>query len=170
MVALLLNHEYEFLGFTTQLNLNFLSSYAWILRSFLIFIFVFSTEFLVRVVLKQELKNAYGAFLVETLTLLLLYWIWFEPKIGELFTLILLFSTFSSFWTSTGFMSSFFILIHAIFGLNFFENEFVGILQFKALKSEENFLQNPHLQATFLVLLVFIHYTQFRLRKEATAP
>ena len=104
------------------------------------------------------------------MTLLLLYWIWFEPHFSELLTLGLIFTTFSSFWTASGFLSAFFILNHAIFGLNFFENEFLGILQFKALRaSENNFLQNPYLQATFLVVIAFIYYTQFRLRKESTA-
>lgn len=169
MVALIFSHEYEFLGFTTQLNLNFLSSYAWILRAFLIFIFVFSTEFLVRVVLKQELKDAKGGVILQITTLNLLYWIWFEPGLSEVFTLVLLFSIFSSFWVSTGFLSAFFILLHALFGLNFFENEFVGIVQFKPLASEEGILQNPHLQVAFFALAIFVYYTQFRIRKESTA-
>ena len=170
MVALLFHRDYEFLGFTTQLNLNFLSSYAWILRSILMAIFVISTEFLVRVVLKKETLGVVGGRALEVLTLVFLYWIWFEPHLSELLTLVLLFATFSTFWTGAGFLSAFFILNHAIFGLNFFENEFLGILQFKALRaSENNFLQNHYLQATFFAVLLFIHYTQFKLRKESTA-
>jgi hypothetical protein len=170
ILALILNREYEFLGFSTQLNLNFLAAYAWILRSVLIFFFVFSTEFLVRVILHEELSEVKYRLLVENLNLLLIYWIWFSPKPGEALTLILLFGLFPSFWASTGFLSAFFILIHAIFGLNFFENESLGVLQLKLTHSEETLLQNGHLQALLFILLASIQYVRIKPRKETAHP
>jgi hypothetical protein len=170
MVALTLNQEYEFLGVSTQLNLNFLAAYAWIFRAGLLLIFVFSNEFLVRVVIRQELAGLKLRRTIETLTLLAIYWIWFSPNPGEILTLLLLFLGLDSFWSATGFLGSFFILIHAILGLNFFENETVGLLQMKSLRPEEGFFENPHLQLMLAILLILIRYGKVRLRKESRAP
>ena len=170
IVALIFSHSYEFLGFSTQLNLNFLASYAWILRAFLVFIFVLSTEFLTQVVIQSELRDEDHRYWIQTGTLLLFYWIWFNPTASEQLTLILLFSIFTSFWSSIGFISAFFILVHAVFGLNFFENEFAGILQLKVMKSDESFFQNHTLQAMLLILLILIQYAKLRLRKELKHP
>ena len=166
IVALIFNHSYEFLGFSTQLNLNFLASYAWILRAILIFIFVLSTEFLTQVVILQEMKDEEHRYWIQNGTLLLFYWIWFNPNFSETLTLLLIFSIFSSFWSSIGFISAFFILVHAVFGLNFFENEFAGILQLKVMKPDDSFFQNHTLQAMLLILLILIQYAKLRLRKE----
>ncbi len=166
VIALILNHEYEFLGFSTQLNLNFLAAYAWIFRALLIFVFVFSTEFLVRVIIHHELVEVRYRIVLETLTLLLIYWIWFSPKFSEMVTLILLFGIFGSFWSSLGFISAFFILVHAIFGLNFFENESSGILQLKLSHSEETLFQNGHLQIMLFILLILVQYAKMKPRKE----
>ena len=169
LAALTISHQYQFLGFSTQLNLNFLASYAWILRAFLIFIFVASTELLTRVVLKGTLVGGTSRFLIQNVTLLAIYWIWFNPKPSELLSLILLFSLFSSVWSAIGFLSALFILVHAICGLNFFENEFAGIVQFKILNpNEESFFQNHTLQAVLLLMLVILGYIKFKIRKEPT--
>jgi hypothetical protein len=170
MVALILNRDYDFLGFSTQVNLNFLAAYAWIFRSMLIFFFVFSTEFLVRQILHRELSSVRSPLILENLTLITLYWIWFSPKPGEVLTLGLLFLIFNSFWSSAGFLSAFFILIHAILGLNFFENETVGIFQLKGNRLEESLLQNGHLQVMLIILLLLIHYAKVKLRKESRTP
>lgn len=166
LIALILHHEYDFLGFTTQLNLNFLASYAWILRALLIFVFVISTEFLVQGVLHEQLKDRAAKMIIGDLTLLFIYWIWFNPKPTEMLTLILLFQYFSSFWASSGFLGAFFVLTHAIFGLNFFENEFSGIFQIKAVKPDEDFLQNPHLQIALFIFLIILHHDKLKFRKE----
>jgi hypothetical protein len=169
LAALTLGHQYKFLGFSTQLDLNFLASYAWILRALLIFLFVSSTELLVRVVVKKTMPTGISSFLIQNLTLVLLYWIWFNSKPAELLTLFLLFSIFSTVWASIGFLSALFILVHAICGLNFFENEFAGLIQFKILATnEESFFQNHTLQAVLVILLVLIHYVRMRIRKEPT--
>jgi hypothetical protein len=82
-------------------------------------------------------------------------------------TLFLLFSLFYSVWSFIGFLSALFILVHAVCGLNFFENEFAGLVQFKILNpNEESFFQNHTLQATLLILLVFFSYVKIRIRKE----
>ncbi len=166
--ALILNHEYEFLGFSTQLGLNFLASYAWILRALLIIVFVFSTEFLAKVVILRETQDRLSRILLPDLTLLFMYWVWFNPKGGEIATLLLLFSLFSTFWSSSGFISAFFILVHAVFGLNFFENESIGILQLKVNQSEETFFQNHTLQAMLVILLILLQYVRLKLRKDST--
>lgn len=167
MMALILNQEYEFLGLSTQLNLNFLAAYAWIFRAILLIVFVFSTEFLVRVVLRQELLGLKVRRTLETLTLLAIYWVWFSPHPTEILTLLLLFLSLDSFWSATGFLGSLFILIHAVMGLNFFENETVGLIQVKSLRAEEGFFQNPHLQILLAILLILIRYGKVRLRKES---
>jgi hypothetical protein len=167
ITALILNHDFEFLGLSTQVNLNFLAAYAWVFRSFLIFGFIGSTEFLVRVVVHREAERGLPRTLLETGTLLAIYSIWFAPKPSELVTLTLLFLVFNSFWSSTGFLAAFFILIHAVLGLNFFENETTGLLQLRSIRSEETLLQNPNLQAMLGILLVLIHYAKIRIRKES---
>jgi hypothetical protein len=161
VLSLVLTHRYEFLGFSAQLNLNFLSSYAWIFRAILMLLFVLSSEFLTRVVLHSELVESPSNLtrsILETITHLSIYWIWFNPSLSELVTLTLIFSLFSGAWSAAGFISALFIMTHAVFGLPFFENEFVGLLQFKAplnsTGSEEIFLQNPFLQLTLLILFV----------------
>jgi hypothetical protein len=170
MIALTLNQDYEFLGLSSQLNLNFLAGYAWIFRSALLLVFVFSTEFLVRVVIRQELAGMKLRRTLETLTLVAIYWIWFSPRPMEILTLLLLFLSLDTFWSATGFLGSLFILIHAILGLNFFENETVGLLQLKALRTEEGVFQNPHLQILLAILLILIRYGKVRIRKESRAP
>lgn len=166
LVAFILNREYEYLGFSTQLNLNFLASYAWILRSILILLFVASTEFLIKGVLFRPLTDTYMHKVIGNLTLLFVYWIWFNPKPTELLILIILFQFFSSLWASTGFLSAFFILTHAVFGLNFFENEFTGIFQLKSLRPDEDFFQNPHLRVALIIFLLITHYDKLKFRKE----
>jgi hypothetical protein len=167
LIALTVGHQYQFLGFSTQLDLNFLASYAWILRAILIFLFVASTELLTGVVLRNTLPRNYSRYLIQNFTLLALYWIWFNPKFSELITLLFLFSIFSNVWSSIGFLSALFILVHAICGLNFFENEFAGVVQFKVLNlNEESFFQNHTLQAVLIVILVLIAYVRVRIRKE----
>jgi len=170
MLALILKGDYDFLGFSTQINLNFLAAYAWIFRAFLILCFIFSTEFLTRVVLHQRLTTVRSQLILENLTLILIYSIWFSPKPGEILSLALCFLVFRSFWSSAGFLASFFILIHAILGLNFFENETVGIFQLRGNRLDESILQNRHLQTLLLILLLLIRYAKVRLRKESRNP
>jgi hypothetical protein len=166
ITALILNHDYEFLGLSTQLNINFLAAYAWVFRAILIFGFVFSTEFLVRIIIHDAMAKSQTRTLIENTTLILIYWVWFSPKPAEIITLGLLFWLFNSFWASVGFLSSFFILTHAILGLNFFENESSGILQLKSNLIEESILQNPHLQIMLFILLILIHYAKLKLQRE----
>jgi hypothetical protein len=119
------------------------------------------------VVLRNTLPRNYSRYLIQNFTLLALYWIWFNPKFSELITLLFLFSIFSNVWSSIGFLSALFILVHAICGLNFFENEFAGVVQFKVLNlNEESFFQNHTLQAVLIVILVLIAYVRVRIRKE----
>jgi hypothetical protein len=157
ILGLIFNRRYEFLGFAVQLNLNFLTSYAWIFRAFLILALVASNEFLVRVVTESTFdREAPPAltFSIRLLTELAVYWIWFNPSPSECFTLLLLFSLFSHFWSATGFLSGLFIMTHAVFSLPFFENEFLGLFQLKLLKNDDRFYQNPYLQLTLVILLV----------------
>ncbi len=167
LLGLTISHQYQFLGFSTQLDLNFLASYAWILRAILIFIFVASTELLVRVVVKNTMPKGYSSYFIQSLTLLSFYWIWFNPKLFELFTFFMLFSLFSRIWSTVGFLSAFFILLHAICGFNFFENEFAGLIQFKNLElTDESIFQNFTLQAVLAILLVLLSYVRMKLRKD----
>lgn len=160
VIALVLRRRYQFLGLSTQLNLNFLSSYAWILRSFLIFSFILTTEFLTRRVL-------HGPTWIRVLTQITIFWIWFFPSWSEIFSLVVLSLLFNNFWASTGFLTAIFIVTHAIFGLPFFENEFSGIFQIRSTRAEETFLQNPYLQVTLVALLVTFRYAKLLLRKES---
>lgn len=147
--GLILSKHYEFLGFSAQLSLNFLTSYAWLLRSFLILMFVLSTESVVRIVLR-----AAGAPLIsEIFTQLAIYWIWFNPSLQDLTSLALIFLLFRGFWSSSGFIAGLLIIAHAVFGLPLFENEFVGVFQLKALASDQSFLQNSYVLASLFVLV-----------------
>jgi|GEM_PF-3600367 len=154
VVGLIWSKRYEFLGVSSQFDLNFLSSYAWIFRALVVFLFVISSEFLTRVALPTPWLG--------TLTRLAIYWIWFTPTLPEAATLVLLFLLFTGAWSAAGFTSALFVMTHAVFGLPFFENEFSGLLQLKVpLESMVNadydynaFLQNHYLQATLLILLV----------------
>jgi hypothetical protein len=167
LVALTLGHQYQFLGLSTQLDLNFLASYAWILRAVLIFLFVASTELLVRVVVRKTMPEGLSSFFIQNITLLAFYWIWFNPRPTEILTLFFLFSIFSSVWASIGFLSALFILVHAVCGLNFFENEFAGLIQFKILTpTEESFFQNHTLQGVLVIMLVLMAYVRMKIRKE----
>jgi hypothetical protein len=178
--ALILDHRYEFLGFSAQLNLNFLTSYAWFFRALLMLLFVGSTEFVTRVVLRSELHDEtmgvvspVARYLVETLTHLSIYWIWFNPALPEVITLLLLFLLFQGFWSATGFISAFFIMVHAVFGLPFFENEFVGVLQLKPLTEElrgdESILQNHYLIATLILLVLAVRASRHIMLKSFRA-
>lgn len=160
VIALVLRHRYQFLGLSTQLNLNFLSSYAWILRSILIFTFILTTEFMTRRVLN-------GPTWIRVLTQITIFWIWFYPSWSEIFSLIVLSLLFNNFWASTGFLTAIFVVTHAIFGVPFFENEFSGIFQIRSLRAEETFLQNPYVQVTLVALLVTFRYARLLLRKES---
>lgn len=163
VLALILKGRYEFLGVSTQLNLNFLSSYAWILRSLLLTVFVVSLEFLTREVLK-------GPTWIRIATQLGIYWIWFFPSRGEFLSLTLISLLFSQFWSAAGFSTALFVMSHAIFGLGFFENEFSGLLQIRSLRSEETFLQNPYLQVVLLTLWAVFRYVKLWIRKEPAHP
>ncbi len=166
VIALSLKGELSFLGLSTQLNLNFLAAYAWILRSLLILALVVSAEFLVRVVVREELRGTPLRTPLEILTLISIYWAWFAPGGAESFTLALAFSVFPAFWSSAGFVSAFFILIHAVCGLDFFENQTAGILQFKPGGSETPVLQNLYVQVMLFVLLALARYVSIKNRKE----
>jgi len=167
MTALIVNRDYELLGLSNQADLNFLTAYAWIFRAVLITVFVLSTEILVRVIIHRELPEGPVRPVFEIASLVLIYAVWFTPRPGELPTLVLLFSIFPSFWSAAGFLSSFFVLTHALLGLHFFENETTGLLQLKPLHSDETLLQNAHLQSMLVILFVLIRYAKLRLRKEA---
>jgi hypothetical protein len=166
VIALSLKGEFSFLGLSAQLNLNFLAAYTWIFRSILILALVISAEFLVRVVVRGELRNLPGRNTIEILTLVLIYWAWFAPGLPELLTLVLAFSVFPDFWSSSGFVSAFFALIHAVCGLDFFENQGAGILQFKPADSALPILENPYLQAMLFLLIASSRYVSMRNRKE----
>jgi hypothetical protein len=167
IVSLILTHRYDFLGFSAQLDLNFLSSYAWIIRAVLVLLFVISSEFLTRVVMHSELvenPSNLTRSILETATHLTIYWIWFNPTPSELLTLTLIFLLFSGAWSASGFISALFIMTHAVFGLPFFENEFVGLLQLKSplasMRGEDTFLQNPYLQLTLVILFVIFRISR----------
>ena len=172
MGALILNHRYEFLGFSAQASLNFLSSYAWLFRALLLLLFVVSSELVIRVVLRREWDDekwnltGYG---LETITHLIIYWIWFTPTFRELGALTLLFLLFQGFWSASGFISALFITTHAIFGLPFFENEFTGVIQLKPVlettRAEETFLQNSYVWATLLVLVIALRGSKLLMLK-----
>jgi hypothetical protein len=166
ILALSLKGELSFLGLSTQLNLNFLAAYAWILRSLLVLALVISGEFLVRIVVREELRDLPFRHLLEPLTLASIYWAWFAPGPAEILTLLLLFSVFTDFWASSGFVSAFFILVHAICGLDFFENQSAGILQFKPSEAESPIFQNLYIQAVLFILLGLTRYANLKWRKE----
>jgi hypothetical protein len=155
-VALALHGTYPFLGVSTQINFNFLASYAWIFRAFLIFAFCFSSEFLLRNVLRRTIRDPRFQLPLEALTGLFIYWIWFGPTVSELFTLLLIFGLYYDLWVGIGFLSGWFIWLHAICGFNFFQNESQGLLQFKIPINQESLLQNSSIQLILGALLLMI--------------
>ncbi len=165
ILGLTLSKHYEFLGFTAQLSLNFLTAYAWILRAFLILLFIISTESVVRV----ALRTAGASFVSEILTQLAIYWIWFNPSLRDLASLTLIFLLYRSFWAASGFLSGLMIMSHAVFGLPLFENEFVGIFQLKTLYGDQSFLQNSYVLAALGVLAVVFRGSRHFVLKSKTS-
>ncbi len=157
ILCLIFSHRYEFLGFSVQLNLNFLTSYSWILRAILLLVLVASNEFLVKAVLYAAFPSDLPKtlrFFFQTVAQISIYAIWFDPSVLECVTLFLLLNIAAEFWSATAFVASFFIMTHTVFSLPFFENDFQGVFQLKAARPDSFFLEDRYLQATLFILLI----------------
>ncbi len=134
MLQGILVNNIEFLGFSSQLGVNFLSSYSWILRSILLFILSFA--------LNATTKSLNPHWMGLPLQLFF-FWIWFQPTTMDYCFIILFYVMNSSFLFSTGLMAGVFIMTHAVFGSTLMGAEFSGLLQFKWVETENSLLHSP---------------------------
>jgi hypothetical protein len=130
------SNHLEFLGVSSEAGANFLSSYAWVLRSILIFILCFS----VNATTKSFTPHWMGLPLQ-----LFFFWIWFNPGWTDYLLISCIYILNPSFLFSTGIMSTILILSHAIMGSSFMGMEFTGFLRFNRPEDESSLLQSPAL-------------------------
>jgi hypothetical protein len=157
-IQAILSNNIDFLGLSSQLGVNFLSSYSWILRSTLLFILSFA------------LNATTKSFSPHWMGLPLQYfffWIWFQPGISDYLLITFIYILNPSFLFSTGLMAGVLILTHAVLGSNFMGNEFSGLLQFKWLQDEGSLLHSPALiLGLFFILFTTKLKTLLNKRKE----
>jgi len=157
----ILSKKIEFLGFSSQLGVNFLSSYSWVLRAFLLFVLSFSLNGITK-----NLSPHWAGLILQCF----FFWIWFQPTIVDFTFITLFYFMNSSFLFSTGLMAGIFIMTHAVFGSSLMGSEFSGLLQFKWLQDEGSLLHSP----TLILGLFFIFFanklkTFLKRRKEHPA-
>lgn len=171
-VGLVLSKQYEFLGFTSQAHLSFLSSissYSWLLRTGLIFILIFSIQAFIHAVVHRRLpptRNAWIKRAVSTLTFLGILWVWFKLSPLETLTLALLISWFDDFWESTGFLFGIFAWAHAGLSLKWMGMEFSGLLQLEPIAQTIQNIEQPFLEIPAIQGAIFILWIGFKLYRK----
>lgn len=151
----------QIIGFSSQIGMNFLSSYSWVFRSLLLMAMSFSLN----ATTKNHAPSGSGIFLQ-----LLFFWIWFRPGWQDVVLISIVYFLHPSFLFSSALMGGLMVLTHAVFGSNLLGMEFSGLLQFKWPEESYSLLQNP----VMILGLSFILGTNklkkyFRKRKEFPA-
>jgi len=131
-----LSNQLEFLGISSDAGSNFLSSYAWVLRSILILALSFG--------LNATTKSFNPQWMGLPLQLIF-FWIWFNPSWVDYLLITCIYILSPSFIFSAGLMSGVLILGHAIMGSSFMGIEFTGLLRFNRLEDEASLLRSPAL-------------------------
>jgi len=151
----------EFLGLSSQVGLNFLSSYSWLLRSILLLALSFAIN-----ATTKNIKPYWTGLPLQCF----FFWIWFQPGWQDLLIITGIYILNSSILFSTGLMAGIFILTHAVLGSSFMGSEFSGLLQFKWIQDEGSLLHNPAL-ILGLFFLYFVNKlgTIYKNRKEQIA-
>jgi hypothetical protein len=137
----------EYLGVSSEIGLNFLYSYSWLLRSFLLLILSFA--------LNAATKNIQPHWIGFPLQCFF-FWIWFQPNWTDYMILGGIYIFNSNILFSTGLMAGVFTLTHAVLGTPLMGNEFTGLLQFKWPQDESTLLDHPAL-ILGLFLLTFMN-------------
>ncbi len=156
-----LSKNIEFLGFSSQLGMNFLSSYSWILRSVLLLILSFA--------LNATTKNLTPHWMGLPLQYFF-FWIWFQPTFLDFCFITVFYLMNSSIIFSTGLLGGILIMTHAVFGSALMGSEFSGLFQFKWLQEDNSLLHSPA-----LILGLFFIFSANKLkmflirRKESSA-
>ncbi len=150
-IQALLSGKMEFLGFSSEIGLNFLSSYSWLLRSLLLLVLSFALNATTKNIQPQWMGLPLQCFF---------FWIWFQPSWTDYLILAGIYILNSNILFSTGLMAGVFVLTHAVLGSPFMGNEFTGLLQFKWPQGESSLL---HHQA--LILGLFLLTIVNKLRK-----
>ena len=132
----ILSKNIEFLGFSSQLGVNFLSSYSWILRSILLIALSFALNATTKSLTPQWMGLPLQYFF---------FWIWFQPSLLDYSLITAFYIMNSSFIFSTGLMGGVFIMTHAVFGATLMGSEFSGLFQFKWIQEEGSLLHSPAL-------------------------
>jgi hypothetical protein len=157
----ILSGRFEFLGVSSQLGVNFLSSYGWVLRSVLLFALSFS--------LNATTKNLSPHWMGLPLQCFFI-WTWFQPGFYDYLVIIGIYALSSSFVQSTGLMAGILILTHSVLGSDFMGSEFTGLLQFKGMQDEGSLLHSPALiLGLFFILFLNKIKTVLNRRKEPSA-
>ena len=132
----ILSKNIEFIGLSSQLGMNFLSSYSWILRSILLCILSFT--------LNATTKSLTPGWMGLPLQIFF-FWIWFQPTLLDFSFLLVFYLMNSSFLFSTGLMGGIFVMTHAVFGSTLMGSEFSGLFQLKWSQDDTSLLHNPAL-------------------------
>lgn len=160
-VGSVLLDQNEFLGFSSQIGVNFLSSYAWLLRSFLMVALSLSL-----VVTTQVLSPHWSGVLLQYF----FFWIWFQPGFADYLLITVLYMLSSSIPFSVGLMGGILIMTHAVFGSPLMGSEFSGLFQIKWQPAGSSLLHHPALiLGLFFTFVVNKLRPTLKSRKESTA-
>jgi hypothetical protein len=156
-----LSKNIEFLGFSSQLGVNFLSSYSWVLRSIFLLILTFA--------LNATTKTLSPHWVGLPLQLFF-FWTWFQPTLLDWCFITLFYAMNTSLLFSTGLMGGFFIMTHAVFGSTLMGSEFSGLFQFKWIQDDTSLLHSPALiLGLFFILSANKLKTILKRRKERSS-
>lgn len=158
----ILSNEIEFLGLSSQLGMNFLSSYSWVLRSILLLVLSFA--------LNATTKSLTPHWMGLPLQLFF-FWIWFQPTFADFCFITVFYIMNTSFLFSLGLMGGIFVMTHAVFGSTLMGSEFSGLFQFKWQETENSLLHSPALiLGLFFIFAANKLKTFLKRRKETPAP
>ena len=158
----ILSKNIDFLGFSSQLGVNFLSSYSWFFRSILLFFLAFALN-----ATTKTLTPHWMGILLQYF----FFWIWFQPTFFDYCFITLFYVMNSSFLFSTGLMGGTFIMTHAVLGSVLMGSEFSGLFQFKWSEVESSLLHSPALiLGLFFIFATNKLKTFLKRRKEVASP
>jgi hypothetical protein len=154
-----ISKELEFLGLSSQLGMNFLSSYSWVLRSILILILTFALNATTKTLSPHWMGLPLQIFF---------FWIWFQPNFTDYCFITIFYMMNTSFLFSVGLMSGIFVMTHAVFGSALMGSEFSGLFQFKWPETENSLLHSPALiLGLFFIFATNKLKTHLKRRKES---
>jgi hypothetical protein len=132
----ILLRQSEFLGLSSQIGANFLSSYGWLLRCVLLMGLSLALN-----ATTKTLSPYWTGLILQYF----FFWIWFQPGFHDYLLITAIYLLHSSIPFSTGLMGGLFLFTHAVFGSPFMGTDFSGLFQVKWQPAEQSLLQHPAL-------------------------